>query len=270
MSKYNWKVYPLLLGEADVSKVLDTFWSLSREKEMVTVPILAWLLVPTFKGDPILVDTGFRDADRCQTVHGLGPHRTKPEWSLQAQLKKHGLTVEEIKTVILTHLHYDHAGGCAQFSNAKFIVQRNELQAAAAPMVSSHLDFGGGALFYDRKDIAELVDPLWSQVHLIEGDTEVAPGVKCILFENTHTPGSQAVYVETEFGTAVILGDIARNVELNINQGIPPGLFYDLESTYRAMLRIKNEADIVLPSHDYEVVKKYENGLKEGKSVHAN
>ncbi|MGG1291948.1 N-acyl homoserine lactonase family protein [Bacillus smithii] len=265
MTNHNWNIYPLVLGEADVSKVLDTFWSLSREKTMVTVPILAWLLVPTFKETPILVDTGFRDANRCQDVHGLGPHRTKPEWSLHAQLKNHGLTVEEVRTVILTHLHYDHAGGCAEFPNAKFIIQRTELQAAAAPMVSKKLDFGGQALFYDRKDIADLVDPLWPQVQLIEGDHEVAPGVKCILFENTHTPGSQAVYVETEFGTAVILGDIARNVELNISQGIPPGLFYDLESTYRAMIRIKNEADIVLPCHDYEVVKKYGNGLKEGK-----
>ncbi|MDQ0163740.1 N-acyl homoserine lactonase family protein [Aeribacillus alveayuensis] len=270
MSNHNWEIYPLVLGEADVSKVLDTFWSLSRDKSMVTVPILAWLLVPTFKEEPILVDTGFRDAERCQTVHGLGPHRTKPEWSLRTQLKNHGFTAEEIKKVILTHLHYDHAGGCAEFPNAKFIVQRTELQAAAAPMVSSQLEIGGGALFYDRKDIAELIDPLWSQVHLIEGDTEIAPGVKCFLFQNTHTPGSQAVYVQTEFGTAVILGDIARNVELNINQEIPPGIFYDLEATYRAMIRIKSEADIVLPSHDYEVVKKYRGGLKEGTSVHEN
>ncbi|GIM44961.1 MBL fold metallo-hydrolase [Collibacillus ludicampi] len=262
MADPNWKVYPLVVGEAEVPQVLDVFWSLSKDKSLVTVPILAWLLVSLNNhAEPILVDTGFRDAERCMKVHGLGPHRTRPEWSLKHQLGNHGLELEEVKTFILTHLHYDHAGGCIQLPNARFVIQRSEMQAAAAPMVSPQLEFGGGALFYDRKDIADLVDPLWQQVDLIEGDTEIAPGVKCVLFANTHTPGSQAVYVKTESGTAVILGDIARNIELNINQRIPPGLYYDLEATYRAMIRIKKEADIVLPCHDYSVVKKYANGV---------
>ncbi|MEH7375863.1 N-acyl homoserine lactonase family protein [Neobacillus drentensis] len=261
MEKSKWKVYPLVVGEAEVGKVLDVFWSLTKDNSKVTVPIMAWLLIPQGEGDPILVDTGFRDAQRCEEVHGLGPHRTKPEWSLEEQLGKHGLALEDIKTVILTHLHYDHAGGCAQFSNAKFIIQRSELQAAAAPLASSFLEIGGGSLFYDRKDIAELIDPLWTQVELIEGDVEVAPGIQCVLYSNTHTPGSQAVYVNTGNGTAIILGDIARNVELNVNQGIPPGLFYDLEATYRAMNRIKKDGDFILPSHDYEVVKEYQSGL---------
>jgi glyoxylase-like metal-dependent hydrolase (beta-lactamase superfamily II) len=145
--------------------------------------------------------------------------------------------------------------------NARFIVQRTELQAAAAPIVPPSLDFGGGALFYDRRDIAALIDPLWPRVDLIEGDAEILPGVQCILYANTHTPGSQAVYVQTAAGTAVILGDIARNVEMNIKQGIPPGLFYDLEAMRRAMLRIEHDATFALPSHDYDMVTKYADGL---------
>jgi glyoxylase-like metal-dependent hydrolase (beta-lactamase superfamily II) len=98
-------------------------------------------------------------------------------------------------------------------------------------------------------------------VDLIEGDAEILPGVQCILYANTHTPGSQAVYVQTAAGTAVILGDIARNVEMNIKQGIPPGLFYDLEAMRRAMLRIEHDATFALPSHDYDMVTKYADGL---------
>ncbi len=245
-------------------QVLDAFWSLSREKSLVSVPITAWLLVPQHGGEPILVDTGFRDAERCVQLQGLGPHRSKPEWTLKAQLSKYGYSLEDIPTVIFTHLHYDHAGGCGLLPRAKIIIQRTELQAAAVPMVSRELDFGGGALFYDRKDIAELIDPLWSRVHLIDGDEEIAPGVRCVLFSNTHTPGSQAVYVRTSAGNAVILGDIARKVELNVNKGIPPGLFYDLEAAYRAMKKIKRDADFVLPSHDYEELRKYSEGLPFG------
>ena len=134
---------------------------------------------------------------------------------------------EDVKTLILTHLHYDHAGNCAQLPNARIVVQRAELMAAAAPMGPAALPIGGKSLFYDRADVAELVDPLWDRVTLIEGDHTPLPGIDCVLYDNTHTPGHQCVYVRTEKGVAAIVGDIARKVELNITQAIPPGIYYD-------------------------------------------
>ena len=134
MGSSNWTVYPPLLGEADVPRVLDAFWSLTRDKSIVTVPVLGWLLMPVEAGEPVLVDTGFSDAERCMQVQGLGPHRSRPEWSLEAQLGRHGLALEQVGRVILTHLHYDHAGQCLALPNARFLVQRTELQAAAAPI----------------------------------------------------------------------------------------------------------------------------------------
>ena len=258
---HDWTLHPLVLGEADVPKVLDAFWSLVRDKGTVSVPILAWLLTPVTDGDPILVDTGFRDAQRCMDLQHLGPHRSRPEWSLEAQLDAHGLRLTDIHKVLLTHLHYDHVGQVELLLNARFIVQRTELMAAAAPMITPHLDFGGGSLFYDRKDIAALVDPLWSRLDLIEGDEEIEPGVRCVLYANTHTPGSQVIYVKTTDGTAGILGDLGRNVEMNVRQGIPPGLYYDLEATRRAMERIRREIDIPLPSHDPDIPVRYAAGL---------
>lgn len=258
---HDWTLHPLVLGEADVPKVLDAFWSLVRDKGTVSVPILAWLLLPASDGDPILVDTGFRDAQRCMDVQHLGPHRARPDWTLEAQLSPHGLKPDQIQTVLLTHLHYDHAGQVELLPNARFVMQRTELQAAAAPMMSKDLDFGGGALFYDRRDIAAIVDPLWPRIDLLEGDEEIVPGVRCVLFANTHTPGSQVIYVHTTAGTAAILGDLGRNVEMNIEHGIPPGVFYDLEATRRAMIRIRRDVDFALPSHDPDIVTRYATGL---------
>jgi N-acyl homoserine lactone hydrolase len=258
----NWAIYPLLLGEADVPKALDILWSLSPDKSLVTVPILAWLLIPARGDERVLVDTGFSDVERCMQVQRLGPHRTRPEWALEAQLSNWGLTPEDITTVILTHLHYDHAGGCSKLSRARFFIQRRELEAAAAPMVSRDLEVGGGALFYDRRDISAIVDPLWPRVELIEGDETLMPGLRCVLYANSHTPGSQVVYVETSAGTAAIIGDIARNVELNIQKWIPPGIYYDLESTRRALKDIRYRAQVVLPTHDYETFRRVAKGLK--------
>jgi glyoxylase-like metal-dependent hydrolase (beta-lactamase superfamily II) len=166
----------------------------------------------------------------------------------------HDVKTSDVNTLILTHLHYDHCGNCAALPNARILVQRTELMAAAAPMGPAALAIGGKSLFYDRADVAELVDPLWNRLELLEGDRELHPGLNCVLYADTHTPGHQAVYVETEKGTVAIVGDIARKVDMNIEQAIPPGIYYDLEKMRRALADIARRADVVLPTHDWDTL----------------
>jgi len=243
-----YRVHPLMVGEAEVGRALDVFWSLTKESGRVAVPILAFLI----EGgpEPILVDTGMRDPQRAMEVHRLGPHRTRPEWSLAARLRKHGLDPGDIGVCLLTHLHYDHAGGVEQLPNARFVVQRTELMAAAAPIGPPELEIGSRDLFFDRKDVATIVDPLWDRVELLEGDAEIFPGIHCVMYPNSHTPGSQVVYVDTEEGTVAIVGDMVRKVDLNVEKAVPPGLFYDLEAMRRALADIKRRADRIYPAHD--------------------
>jgi len=244
-------ICPLILGEVDGSTMLDTLWSLCTEPRPVRIPILAFLI----KGEecPIIVDTGFRYTEHGETLATSRPHRIKAEWDLAEQIKNQGVKPEDIKYVVLTHLHYDHCGNCNIFPNAKLIIQRAELQEAAAPLTTQASDIVLRTLFYDRKDIATIVNDLWDQIVLIDGDEEIIPGVKCVLFKNSHTPGSQAVYVETKKGTAILLGDIARNVELNIKAAVPPGLYYDLRSMQAALAKIRKDGKVFYPGHDYSV-----------------
>ena len=249
----DYRIRPLLLGEAEVPNVLDIFWSLSTDRGRSSVPILGFLLIAP-DGEAIVVDCGMRDPQRAVDVHRLGPHSCTPEQSLPAQLRLHGVRPEDVNILILTHLHYDHAGNCSQLPNARIVVQRAELMAAAAPMGPAALPIGGKSLFYDRADVAELVDPLWDRVTLIEGDHTPLPGIDCVLYDHTHTPGHQCVYVRTEKGVAAIVGDIARKVDINITQGIPPGIYYDLEKMRRALRDIGRRADLVLPTHDWDTL----------------
>jgi N-acyl homoserine lactone hydrolase len=247
------RIRPLLLGEAEVPNVLDVFWSLSTDRGRSSVPILGFLIQGAADG-PIVVDCGMRDPKRAVDVHRLGPHSCSPEQTLPAQLALHGVSPVEVKTLILTHLHYDHCGQCALLPNARIVVQRTELMAAAAPMGPAALPIGGKSLFYDRADVAELVDPLWDRLDLIEGDVELCPGLNCVLYADTHTPGHQCVYVATASGTAAIVGDIARKVDVNIERAIPPGIYYDLEKMRRALADIGRRADTVLPTHDWDTL----------------
>ncbi|MGE0053839.1 MAG: N-acyl homoserine lactonase family protein [Hyphomicrobium sp.] len=244
----NYRLHPLILGEADVGSALDVFWGMNKEQGRVTVPVYAFLI----EGGPhpILIDTGMRDAERAMAIHRLGPHRLPPGMSLPEQLAPHGLRPEDIGTVVLTHLHYDHSGGLELLSNARIVVQRSELAAAATPIGPRTLDIGSRELFYDRKDIAALIDPMWDRVELIEGDCELFPGIECIFYPNTHTPGSQCVFVQTEDGVIGCVGDIVRKVDTNVRKGIPPGIYYDLEQMQRAMRDIAMRCDIVYPAHD--------------------
>jgi glyoxylase-like metal-dependent hydrolase (beta-lactamase superfamily II) len=246
-----YRVHPLLVGEAEVGAALDVFWSLTKASGRVTVPILAFLIEG---GDrPIMVDCGMRDPVRAMEVHRLGPHRWRDEWSIEDQLRGHGLTPADVDTVILTHLHYDHAGGVERLPAARFVVQRTELMAAAAPIGPAELEIGSRDMFFDRRDVAVLVDDLWDRVQLLEGDRELFPGIHCVLYPDSHTPGSQCVYVETEDGVVGLVGDMVRKVELNVKKGVPPGLFYDLEQMRRAIEDIERRADFIYPAHDPEL-----------------
>lgn len=251
----NYQIRPLLLGEAVVPNMLDVFWSLSLDQGRSSVPILGFLVLGADEG-PIVVDCGMRDPKRAQEVHRLGPHTCAPDQTVPAQLALYGIKPAEVSTLLLTHLHYDHAGGCSWLPNARIVVQRTELMAAAAPMGPPSLEIGGKGLFYDRADIAELIDPLWDRLHLIEGDYEIAPGLHCVLYANSHSPGHQCIYVDTASGVAAIVGDIARKIDLNVDRLILPGLFYDLEATRRALADISKRADIVLATHDWNSVEK--------------
>lgn len=242
------KVHPLVVGQAKVGAVLDVFWSLTKAQGTVDVPIMAFLI----EGgpEPILVDTGMRSPERAQQIHRLGPHSISAEQSLESQLALHGLELGDIHTTILTHLHYDHSGGVELLPNSRFLVQRSELMAAAAPIGPDTLELGSRDMFFDRKDVAALVDPLWDRVDLLEGDRTLLPGLDLVLYANTHTPGSQCVYVETEDGVVGLVGDMVRKVDLNVRRVIPPGLFYDLEAMMRAMVDIGERADVIYPAHD--------------------
>ncbi|SEG75850.1 Glyoxylase, beta-lactamase superfamily II [Nonomuraea solani] len=130
-----------------------------------------------------LVDTGIGGADSPAASWAPVPG------TLAGELAAAGVTPAEIGTVILTHLHSDHASGAVAdgrpvFENARYVLQQAEADAAEGPM-------------------REIVSCLKSQLHAVEGDAEVAPGVH-VRFAPGHTPGHQIARV----GDVAITGDL--------------------------------------------------------------
>jgi N-acyl homoserine lactone hydrolase len=104
----------------------------------------SWVPVPVFlvehpTAGPLLVDTGFDASVEDDPLTSLGhrqtwmlPARMGRGESAPARLRALGIEPEQIRVVVMTHLHNDHASGAAQFPHATFVVDGAEWRAACA------------------------------------------------------------------------------------------------------------------------------------------
>lgn len=104
----------------------------------------------------------------------------------------------DVRTILLTHLHNDHAANTTLFKNARLIFQRDEWKTLVDPLPVMNI----------RRDYdPNLVDELKSMDCLkIDGDLEINDGIK-VYKTPGHTPGSMSVAVQTDKGIKVIVGD---------------------------------------------------------------
>lgn len=158
---------------------------------------------------PLLVRTGGRvvlvDA-------GIGPERRDatfaarldlaPGPTLEEQLAGLGLGVEAVDLVVLTHLHFDHAGGLLRedgrprFPRARVVAQRQELEDAGADCPLCRASY-----------VQDDWRPLADRFDLLDGDAEVAPGVRAVR-TGGHTRAHQLVEVQGGGGGLVFWGDL--------------------------------------------------------------
>lgn len=152
----------------------------------------------------ILVETGMGSKlSEKEKYH----FQVKNEQSFRQVLQPFSLTPGDIDIVILTHLHFDHAGGATEavdgavrpvFPNARYIVQHDEFQAACHPNERTR-----GS--YHRHDFLPLKES--GNIVVIDGDSEIVPGVR-IIKTGGHTAGHQVVLFESNGEGLVHIGDL--------------------------------------------------------------
>lgn len=153
-----------------------------------------------------------------------------------------GIAPSDVDLVVLSHLHYDHAGGAALFPDSELVAQRDEYAYAHHPA-----PFFAG--FYYRKNF-DLPGARW---RLLDGDTELLPGVT-VLRTDGHTPGHQSLLVELpETGPVVLAGDCCYWQE-HLDAERVPGVVWDPTRALHSLKKLKTIARLVggrvFPSHD--------------------
>ncbi len=226
-----YKIYPIYTCKGILDKGHFTYRKFYGER--IIFPIYAWLI----KGNDkiILVDTGCTVAEwkgYSPWVREVGGEEGPP---IEDTLKNLGISMSDIETIIMTHLHFDHFLNAKKFPNAEIIIQEEELQFGMNP----HPLF---APQYNSKWYEGL------RFKSVSGDAVIVPGVEAI-FTPGHTAGCQSVSVMTEKGRAVIAGFCSIDENFSKEGDIVPGLHTDPMQAYDSIVKMRKIADIIIPSH---------------------
>jgi N-acyl homoserine lactone hydrolase len=229
------KIHPLPLITVEIGKSMMTY--LVGLKELFTNYVYSWYIEGTKQS--ILVDVG-------APAEGISEPAETILTPIEA-LNRVGTSPDKIDLVIFTHLHRDHIRNAHLYKNAQFILQKAEWEFAVNPHPVKKRFFRG---------VPDIIKGL--NLRLVEGDTQIVDGVR-VLHTPGHTPGTQSVMVDTAKGKAIICGacTIRENFEppeefRPFMPVIAPGVHLDAREAFASLLRIKNEADIVIPLHDPE------------------
>ncbi len=246
-------IYPLNLGNITLDKSGLVLFQDAGVK--TTIPTLGFLI--TGGEYPVLVDTGSRSTDYYRQF-GFEAEQTR-EMTLAWLLAQHGLKPADIRYVIHTHAHVDHAGGDYLFPVTTTVcLSRRELAFAASGIM--------GPAMYALEDTRHLLERLYTRGALrlfdVDGsyEEEVIPGVT-VRLSGGHTPGSISVLVDTAERIANISGDVVYNLQGSLidpfldslNAGEPTITGNRAMSTLEEKTAIKRAlagVRFMLPSHD--------------------
>jgi glyoxylase-like metal-dependent hydrolase (beta-lactamase superfamily II) len=238
--------------------VPKTMWSkriVPDEKNRITLAMRSLLI--EHPDGLMLVETGLgnKEDQKFHDIYGVDNAGTNGGTRLDDAIVEAGHRAEDIRWVVNTHLHFDHAGGNTKvekggrgeggkegagslparpparlsFPNASYVVQANELEFARHTNERTRASY----LAHNFEPVDQA-----GRWHLLEGETSILPGVSVRLTPG-HVPWHQSVLIQDGGETLIYLGDI---VPTHHHLPIVWAMGYDLEplrvmETRRALLR---------------------------------
>ena len=240
-----WKLWAIRLGSAD-RLARDNFLVPGERTGTMRLDFTMWV---ARRGDEIVViDTGFEESAGARRGRVL-------DISPAEAVRLLGIEPEDVTTVVLTHLHYDHAGNVGAFPDAEVVVQQQEMAYVTGPrMRHARLNH-----FFETDDIADVVRRIHrGEVQVLDGDSVLADGLELYLIGG-HTQGLQVVRVRTARGWVVLASDALHYYD-NFEERNPFPAILDLGRMldgYDRLAELADSADHIVPGHDPQVFARY-------------
>lgn len=218
------KLYVFSSGALTIGKgILQNFGPLDPP---IQIPV-GFYVIQHPKGN-VLFDTGNNDrlikdpAYWGASYDALKPVNT-PDVAIDVQLQKIGLTPNDIKYVVASHLHLDHGGNVGKFPNSTIVVQKDEVMNAFWPEPGT----GGPYMVGDVMPLRAANSNYPNAVKMIQlnGDLDLfGDGTLVVKRWVAHTPGSQMMTVRLKkSGLIVLTGDNVYFRE-NVEKSLPPNI----------------------------------------------
>ena len=241
-----WEVFAVRYGRHAARTRRDNFIVADPHDAPMPIDYYVWALVNDRR--TIVVDTGF---DREEAARRGREIVRLPREGLEMA----GVDSRRVTEVVVTHMHYDHAGTLDDFPLARFHVQDLEM-AYATGRHMAHKPFGYA---YSPRHVTRMVEHAFrGRVAFHDGDGQVAPGVTVHRIGG-HTMGMQCVRVRTRRGWVVLASDASHLYE-NMEATSPFPIAYsvaDMVQGYETMRRLAESRRHIIPGHDPLVMERY-------------
>jgi glyoxylase-like metal-dependent hydrolase (beta-lactamase superfamily II) len=212
------------------------------------IPVMFWVIKGP-GGRVFLVDCGFYRERLIQ------------QWKVQdyarppAAIGPLGLQPEDVTDIIITHMHWDHAGSLELFPKATVWIQRDEFTYYTGDAWQPKGSHGG----IEAEDVLALVKAnLDGRLRLLHNEEELLPGLNAHQ-GGCHTHASQFVSVDTASGTVVLASDNVYLYE-NLEKKTPVAgadVVCNLEAQKR-ILELASNPRLIVPGHDPMVFSRFQ------------
>lgn len=206
------------------------------------------ILVDVGLGGDFVEKYGEKLGSKFAEIYGV----TSTRDSLEKSLGRLGLKLGDITDVVLTHFHFDHAGGSTKsengkliptFPNATYYAQKANLETAKTPNLREKAS-------YFPANFQPLLDS--NCLKILDGDQELFPGIK-VFVSNGHTHGQQLVEVSDANTKLIYCGDIiptSSHVRLPFVMGYDLNPLLVIDEKRQILSRIAGKKAYVYFEHD--------------------
>jgi glyoxylase-like metal-dependent hydrolase (beta-lactamase superfamily II) len=245
--------------------------SLGLRSERIEIPIPCFLLEHPGAGS-VLIDTGHHASMAVDPTGSYGPflgRGVKPHLrmgegdALPDQLRKRGVDPGDVKLVVMTHLHIDHASGVSQFPNATFVVTQREWDTATdgpglkGGYVKRQFDhaFDWRTIDFDGDEVSSYKS--FGRTLDLLGDGSIR-----LAYTPGHTLGHMSIVVRTAGREFLVVGDAAYTMRTIRETAMPYGP-HDEHEFRRSLREVQLYLDqtpdaAVCPGHDLEAFRALE------------